>query len=59
MRFVEVHNTDQGRNRLKAIFEQVLLNVPVYLIDSTGSTNDELVSWVCGLPSVELGETTS
>ena len=59
VRFVEVHNTDQGRNRLKAIFEQVLLNVPVYLIDSTGSTNDELVSWVCGLPSVELGETTS
>lgn len=59
VRFLEVHNDDQGRNKLKSIFEQVLLHVPVYLIDCTQTPNDEMVSWLGGLPSVELGETAS
>ena len=59
VRYVEVHNDDRGKNKMKSIFEQVLLNVPVYLIDSTRNPNDELVAWMCNLPSVELGETSS
>ena len=59
VRYVEVHNDDRGKNTMKSIFEQVLLNVPVYLIDSTRNPNDELVAWMCNLPSVELGETSS
>lgn len=59
MRFVEVQDDDPGRSKLKSIFEQVLLNVPVYLVDSTQTANDELVSWTCSLSSVHLGETVS
>ena len=59
VRFVEVQDDDPGRSKLKSIFEQVLLNVPVYLVDSTQTANDELVSWTCSLSSVHLGETVS
>jgi len=59
VRFVEVQDDDQGRSKLRSVFEQVLLSVPVYLVDSTQTTDDELVSWICSLPSVELGERTS
>ena len=59
VRFLEVQNDDQGRGKVKSIFEQVLLHVPVYLIDSTQTPSDEMVSWISSLPSVELGETAS
>ena len=56
---VKQQDGNRDKNKMKSIFEQVLLNVPVYLVDSTRNPNDELVAWMCNLPSVELGETSS
>ncbi len=58
VRFLQVLDNEDGRDRLTAVLEQVLMNVPVFFIDSTGMANDSLVQWLGECPSVHLGETT-
>ncbi len=56
VRHMKVTSSESDRQRLKTIFEQVLLGVPVYLIDQTDSTDDPLVSWLLTQPAIHLGE---
>ena len=58
VRFLQVVDNEEGREKLTAVLEEVLLNVPVFLIDSTGMANNSLVQWLGEHPSVNLGETT-
>ena len=56
VRYVRITDTLEDRKRLTAILEQVLLRVPVYLIDETQQQDDPLVSWLLDQPAVHLGE---
>ena len=56
VRHMKATYSDDDKQKLKTILEQVLLKVPVYLIDHTESRDDPLVSWMLTQPSVHLGE---
>ena len=56
VRHLKATCSEGDKQRLTSILEQVLLQVPVYLVDQTGSQDDPLVSWLLTQPSVHLGE---
>ena len=56
VRHMKATCSDFDKQRLTTILEDVLLQVPVYLIDQTDSHDDPLVSWLLTRPSVHLGE---
>ena len=59
VRTLEVLNNQEGKDRLMSLHEQVLLNVPIYLVDATENPDDEFVAWFASLPHIELGERAS
>ena len=59
VRHLKVTPTDEGRSKLTAILDQVLLRIPVYLIDQTDQQDDPFVNWLLGQPSVYMGEKSS
>ncbi|CAE7385800.1 unnamed protein product [Symbiodinium sp. CCMP2456] len=56
VRHLKLKCSEDHTQRLKNILEQVLLKTPVYLIDSTETPADPLISWLQEQPSVYLGE---
>ncbi|CAE7280222.1 unnamed protein product [Symbiodinium sp. CCMP2592] len=56
VRSLKITNSDEDKERVADILENVLLSLPVYLINTTGTSADELVHWLCKQDSVYLGE---
>ncbi|OLP81417.1 hypothetical protein AK812_SmicGene38045 [Symbiodinium microadriaticum] len=56
VRHLKFKFSDDQKQRLGSILEQVLLDTPVYLIDNTDVTSDPLISWLQEQPSGYLGE---
>ncbi|CAE7330413.1 unnamed protein product [Symbiodinium sp. CCMP2592] len=56
VRSLKITNSDEDKERVANILENVLLSLPVYLINATGTSADELVHWLCEQDSVYLGE---
>lgn len=59
VRHLKTTLSEENLAKLATILEQVLLRIPVYLIDRTENENDPLVSWLLREPSVHLGERSS
>ena len=56
VRHLKLKFSEDQKHKLTNVLEQVLLNVPVYLIDNTTTEKDPLISWLLEQPSVYPGE---
>ena len=57
VRCLQLQDTTAGRNKFTQVLEQVLLGVPVFLINAVRDPNDTLIAWLVDHESVILGET--
>ena len=56
IRKVVIGDDEAGKAKLRLILEDILMGVPVYLIDATGQPSDPLSTWLQRQKSVVLGE---